>query len=174
MALISFDGKTPVIHKSAWIAGDATLIGDVHIGSNSSIWFKTVLRGDINVIRIGSYVNVQDNAVVHVGHADDHYTVIEDYVSVGHQVTLHGCRIKAETLIGIGAIILNGATVESQTIVAAGALVRAGETVPPGVLFAGVPGKVIRPLSKDEKMGLRSHPTNYWSVAQQYRDADRP
>ena len=174
MALISFDGKTPVIHESAWIAGDATLIGDVHIGSNSSIWFKTVLRGDINVIRIGSYVYVQDNAVVHVGHADDHYTVIEDYVSVGHQVTLHGCRIKTETLIGIGAIILNGATVESQTIVAAGALVRAGETVPPGVLFAGVPGNVIRPLSNDEKMGLRSHPTNYWSVAQKYRDADHP
>ena len=170
MALISFDGKTPVIHESAWIAGDADLIGDVHIGRNSSIWFKTVLRGDINSIRIGNYVNVQDNAVVHVGHADDHSTDIEDYVSVGHNVTLHGCRIKTETLIGIGAIILNGATVESQSIVAAGALVRAGETVPPGVLFAGVPGKVIRQLSTEEKLGLRSHPTGYWSVAQKYRD----
>ncbi|MDF1593428.1 MAG: gamma carbonic anhydrase family protein [Desulfobacterales bacterium] len=173
MTIIAFDGKTPVIHESAWIAGDADLIGDVHIGSNSSIWFKTVLRGDINTIRIGNYVNVQDSAVVHVGHADDHFTAVEDYVSVGHNVTLHGCIIKTETLIGIGAVVLNGATVESQSIVAAGALVRAGETVPSGVLFAGVPGKVIRPLSKEEKSGLRSHPENYWAVARKYRDYER-
>jgi carbonic anhydrase/acetyltransferase-like protein (isoleucine patch superfamily) len=172
MSLISFDGKTPVIHEDAWIAGDATVIGDVHIGSNSSIWFKTVLRGDINTIRIGSYVNIQDNAVVHVGNNDDQCTTIEDYVSVGHHATLHGCSIKTETLIGIGAIILNGATVESQSIVAAGALVRAGQTVPPGILFAGVPGKVIRPLSKEEKLRLRSHPQGYWLVAQKYLDGN--
>ena len=173
MIVIPFDGKTPVIHASAWIAGDATLIGNVHIGSNASIWFKTVLRGDINSIRIGNYVNIQDNTVVHVGHADDHATTIGDYVSVGHQVTLHGCTIKSETLIGIGAVILNGATVESHSIVAAGALVRAGETVPPGVLFAGVPGKVIRPLSKEETLGLRSHPEGYWAVARKYRDYEK-
>ena len=172
MPLIAFDGNAPVVHESAWIAGDATLIGDVHVGRNSSVWFKTVLRGDINRIRIGAYVNIQDNAVVHVGHDDAHCTVIEDYVSVGHHVTLHGCSIKSETLIGIGAVILNGARVETQSIIAAGALVRAGEIVPSGVLFAGVPGKVIRPLSKEEKLGLRSHPEGYWAVAKKYRDAE--
>lgn len=174
MALISFNGKTPYIHENSWIAGDAAVIGDVHIGCNSSIWFKTVLRGDINPIRIGDYVNIQDCAVVHVGQADAHCTTIEDYVSVGHHVTLHGCTIKAETLIGIGAMVLNGATVEPRSIVAAGALVRAGQTVPSGVLFAGVPGKVIRPLSNDEKLGLHSHPEGYWSIALKYRDAERP
>jgi len=170
MTLVSFDGKTPVIHASAWIAEDAVLIGDVQIGSNSSIWFKTVLRGDINPVRIGSYVNIQDNAVVHVGHDAAHATNIGDYVSVGHHATLHGCTIKTEIMIGIGAIILNGATVESRSIVAAGALVRTGQTVPPGVLFAGVPGKVIRPLSDDEKSGLHTHPEGYWALAQKYRD----
>lgn len=174
MTLISFEGKTPIVHESAWIAEDATVIGDVRVGRNSSIWFKTVLRGDINRIRIGEYVNIQDNAVVHVGHDESHCTVIEDYVSVGHHVTLHGCTIKSETLIGIGAAILNGATVETQSIIAAGALVRAGEIVPSGVLFAGVPGKVIRPLSKEEKLGLRTHPEGYWVVAKKYRDAGRP
>lgn len=173
MTLISFENKIPVIHESAWIAADADIIGDVHVGRNSSIWFKTVLRGDINHIRIGDYVNIQDNAVVHVGHADEHCTVIRDYVSIGHHVTLHGCTIHGNVLIGIGAVILNGARVESQTIVAAGALVRAGETVPPGVLFAGIPGKVIRPLSTEEKQGLRSHPEGYWAVAKKYRDAGR-
>lgn len=174
MALISFEGKKPVIHEGAWVAEDASIIGDVQIGCCSSIWFKAVLRGDINPIRIGSFVNIQDGSVVHVGENQSHRTDIADYVSVGHHVTLHGCEIKSETLIGMGAIVLNGATVEAQSIVAAGALVRAGQTVPSGVLFGGVPGKVIRPLSNEEKLELRSHPERYWEIARKYREANRP
>ena len=170
MTVISFQGKTPQINENAWIAADAVIIGDVHIGSYSNIWFKTVVRGDVNFIRIGSYVNIQDNSVVHVGSKFEDDTAIGDYVSIGHHVTVHGCKIKSETLIGIGATILNGATVESQSIVAAGALVRQGQTVPSGVLFAGVPGKVIRPLSEEEKLRFRSHPEGYWTLAQKYRE----
>jgi carbonic anhydrase/acetyltransferase-like protein (isoleucine patch superfamily) len=169
MILMSYGGKAPVIHENSWIAEDAKIIGDVHIGEKSSIWFKTVLRGDDNAIRIGCYVNIQDSAVVHVGHAPEHHTTVSDYVSVGHHVTLHGCTVKNETMIGIGATILNGATVEPQSIVAAGALVRENDTVPTGVLFGGVPGKVIRPLSTEEKQGLHKHPEDYWVLAQSYR-----
>lgn len=169
MALISYGEKTPIIHENSWIAEDATIIGNVQIGENSSIWFKTVIRGDINPIRIGCYVNIQDSAIVHVGPAPEHLTTIGDYVSIGHNATLHGCTVKSEILIGIGAIILNGATVETQSIVAAGALVRVGATVPSGVLFAGIPGKVIRPLSIEEKQELRRHPEGYWEIAQNYR-----
>lgn len=169
MTLLAFNGKTPQIHENSWIAEDAVVIGDIHIGKCSSIWFKSVLRGDINTIRIGSYVNIQDSAVVHVGLSPEHFTLIEDYVSVGHHATLHGCRIKSETLIGIGATILNGATVGSRSIVAAGTVVREGQSVPSGILFAGVPGKIIRPLSKEEMQRLRSHPEGYWMAAQAYR-----
>lgn len=168
MPFISYNDKSPRIHENSWIAADAMIVGNVRIDACSSVWFQSVIRGDINKIRIGSYVNIQDHTVVHVGHAVEHATVIEDYVSVGHHVTLHGCTIKTETLIGIGAIVLNGATVEPQSIIAAGALVRADETVPGGVLFAGVPGKIIRPLTVEEKQGLRSHPEGYWRVAQKY------
>jgi len=170
MTVISFNGLTPAVHEGAWVAPDAIIIGDVRVGRNSSVWFKTVLRGDINSIRIGQFVNIQDNAVVHVGHDPKHSTVIADHVSVGHHVTLHGCHIESETLIGIGAVILNGARVESRSIVAAGGLVRAGQTVPSGVLFAGLPGKVLRSLTAEEMRGLHSHPEGYWTLAQKYRD----
>ena len=171
MVAASYQGKSPVIHENSWVADDAKIIGDVEIGEKSSVWFNTVVRGDINAIRIGRYVNIQDGAIVHVGPATEHFTEIGDYVSVGHNVTLHGCKIHTDVLIGIGAIILNGAIVDSQSIVAAGALVRVGGRVPGGVLFAGVPGKVIRDLSAAEIKGLREHPEGYWKIAATYRTA---
>ncbi len=169
MGILTYGGKSPLIHQEAWIADTATLIGDVTIGENSSIWFNTIVRGDINFIRIGRCVNIQDGAVVHVGSAAEHFTEIGDYVSVGHNAVLHGCRIATEVLIGIGATVLNGAVVASRSIVAAGTLVREGGHVPAGVLFAGVPGKVIRDLTDAEKKGLRGHPEGYWKIAATYR-----
>jgi carbonic anhydrase/acetyltransferase-like protein (isoleucine patch superfamily) len=169
MAVVLYQGKSPVIHENSWVADDAKIIGNVEIGENSSVWFNTVVRGDINAIRIGRYVNIQDGAIVHVGPSPEHFTTVGDYVSVGHNATLHGCKIHNEVLIGIGAIILNGAVVESQSIVAAGALVRVGDRVPGGVLFAGVPGKIVRDLSAAEIKGLREHPEGYWDIAASYR-----
>ena len=168
MVAMPFRGKRPVIDKNAWIADDATIIGDVHIGEKSSVWFHAVVRGDINAIRLGRFVNIQDGAVVHVGPSEEHSTEVGDYVSVGHHANLHGCKIQNQVLIGIGAIVLNGATVESGSIVAAGALVRSGDRVPGGVLFAGVPGKVIRKLSTGEIQELRTHPEGYWKIAATY------
>lgn len=169
MSIQTFEGKSPVIDKNAWLADTAKVIGDVTIGANSSVWFNAVVRGDINPIRIGRYVNIQDGAIVHVGPSSNHATDIEDFVSIGHNAVLHGCKIRNQVLIGIGAIILNGAVVESQTIIAAGTLVRVDQHVPAGVLFAGVPGKIIRDLSDTEKKTLREHPEGYWDLANKFR-----
>ncbi len=139
----------PEIDESVFLAPGVKIIGDVKIGAGSSIWYNTVVRGDVNYIRIGKKTNVQDLSMLHVT-AEIFPLVIGDEVTIGHSVTLHGCVLQDRTFIGMGATILDGAIVESDSMVAAGAVVRQNFTVPSGKLVAGVPAKVIRDLTKDE------------------------
>src|ERR1041384_5558962 len=126
----SYQGTTPKIGERVYIDVSAQIIGDVEIGDHSSVWMNAVVRGDVNFIRIGSHTNIQDNCVVHV-FKDLHPTHVGDHVTVGHSVTLHGCRVDSHCLIGIGAVVLNGAHIGSDSIVAAGAVVPEGMVVPP-------------------------------------------
>lgn len=147
MSIIPVNGTTPKVDDTCWIAANATIIGDVEIGKESSIWFQSVIRGDVNKIRIGNRVNIQDAAIVH-GSTGKQDTLIGDNVSVGHRAIIHGCTIHNNVLIGMGAIILDGAIVESNVIVGAGAVVTVGARLESGYLYAGVPAKKIKPLEE--------------------------
>ena len=139
----------PEIDESVFLAPGVKIIGDVKIRTGSSIWYNSVVRGDVNYITIGKNTNVQDLSMLHVT-AKIFPLVIGDEVTIGHSVTLHGCVLQDRTFIGMGATILDGAIVESDSMVAAGAVVRQNFTVPSGKLVAGVPAKVIRDLSDEE------------------------
>ena len=142
-----FEGIKPKLDEKVFIADGAKVIGAVTIKEFGSIWFNTVARGDVNRIEIGRYTNVQDNSVVHV--ADDFPTIIGDYVTVGHNATIHGCTIEDHWLIGMSATVLNGAVIGRGSIIAAGALVRENQIIPPYSLVVGVPGKVVKTISEN-------------------------
>jgi carbonic anhydrase/acetyltransferase-like protein (isoleucine patch superfamily) len=163
----SLRGIQPQVAATAYIDDTAQLIGDVIIGEHSSVWPFAVLRGDMNYIRIGSNVNIQDHCVVHV-ETDLHPTILEDNVGVGHGVILHGCRIESRCLIGMGAIVLNGAHIGSGSIVAAGALVPERTVIPPGSLFLGFPGKVIRQLTEKDAERIDRTVAAYVKLKEQY------
>ncbi|SHK29696.1 gamma carbonic anhydrase family protein [Paramaledivibacter caminithermalis] len=143
-----FEGIIPKLDEKIYIADGAKIIGDVTMKEYSSIWFNTVVRGDVNRIEIGCYTNIQDNSVVHV--ADDFPTIIGDFVTVGHNVTLHGCTIEDHCLIGMSATILNGAFVGKGSIIAAGALVKENHIIPPNSLVMGVPGKIVKTIPQNQ------------------------
>lgn len=145
MSILKIKGFTPKIDNTCWVAENATVTGDVEIGSESSIWFQSVIRGDVNSIRIGNRVNIQDAAIVH-GSTGKQDTVIGDDVSIGHRAIVHGCTIHNNVLVGMGAIILDGAIIESNVIIGAGAVVTVGAILESGFLYAGVPAKKIKPL----------------------------
>jgi len=147
MPIIPIKGISPKIEKTCWVADNATITGDVEIGGESSIWFQVVIRGDVNKIKIGNRVNIQDSAILH-GSTGKQDTVIGDNVSVGHRAIIHGCTIHNNVLIGMGAIILDEAIIESNVIVGAGAVVTVGAILESGYLYAGVPAKKIKPLEK--------------------------
>ncbi len=139
----------PAIDASAWVAPGATVVGDVEIGPLSSVFYGSVLRGDVHHIRIGARTNLQDQSTVHVT-SGRHPSILGDEITVGHRAVVHGCRVGDGALIGIGAIVLDGAVVGEDALVAAGAVVRPGQVVSPATLWAGVPAKEIRPLSAEE------------------------
>lgn len=159
-------GRTPTIAPSAFIAPAASIIGDVTVGDCASIWYNTVLRGDIQEIKIGPYSNIQDGTVVHL--ADDFGTYVGQYVTCGHKAMLHACKIDDECLIGMGAIILDGAEIGARSIIGAGALVTKGTKIPPGSLVLGSPAKVIRQLTLDEQQGLKQWAEKYVEVSRIY------
>ena len=165
----AFQNLQPKIHESAFIAEDAVLIGDVEIGENSSVWYGSILRGDVNYIRIGARTNVQDACVIHVS-SRTHPTVLEDEITLGHRVTLHGCHVETGSLIGIGAIVLDGARIGRNSLVAAGSLVTPGTQIPPRSLVMGSPAKVKRELSDDEVKDLEKFWRNYVSLGEIYRE----
>jgi gamma-carbonic anhydrase len=158
--IFAFQGKSPQIHPTAWIAAGAVVIGDIEIGAESSVWFGAVLRGDVNIIRIGKRVNIQDGTIGHVN-VDNASLIIEDDVTIGHSVMVHGCRLEHGCLIGIGARVLDHAVVGSYSLVAAGSVVREGCKIPAGELWAGIPAVKKRDLSEQEKQGLIDSATHY-------------
>ncbi len=165
--VLGYKGKYPKIGKGVFIAPNATVIGDVEVGDDSSVWFGVVLRGDVNYIRIGKCSSIQDGSVVHVTRRT-HPTVVGNYVTVGHSVKLHGCAIRDCCLIGIGAIILDGAVINENSIVAAGALVPPGKEFPPRSLIMGFPAKVVKELTDEEVEGLREHAERYVMYKNEY------
>jgi carbonic anhydrase/acetyltransferase-like protein (isoleucine patch superfamily) len=156
----------PIVPASAFVAPSASIIADVRLGEHSSIWFNTVLRGDINYVAVGDYSNIQDCSVLHV--ADDLACIIGAYVTVGHGAILHACEVKDGCLIGMGAIVLNGAVIGEGSIVAAGSLVREGAIIPPRSLAAGNPAVVKKTLGEEESGGLRYWAEKYSRVAARY------
>lgn len=146
MALIkTVNGDTPECGKKCWFADNATLVGDVKMGNNCSIWFNTVVRGDVHYIRIGDNVNIQDGAIIHCTYKKAPVT-IGNNVSIAHNAIVHGCTIKDNVLIGMGSIIMDDVIVESNSIIAAGALITKGTHVESGSVFAGVPAKKIKEI----------------------------
>ncbi len=166
-----YNGIFPKIHKTVFVADSAEVIGDVTIGEDSSIWFKTVARGDVNFIKIGVRTNIQDNCILHVSH-DTHPLLVGDDVTAGHRVVLHGCTIKDRVLIGIGAIVLDGAQVEENSIVGAGSLVAPGFKVPSGTIVMGVPAKIKRELSTEEVVQIKQSAANYVEYSRTYKFVD--
>ncbi len=164
----AYRGRAPQVAASAYVDAAATLIGDVTIGEESSVWPGVVIRGDVHYVRIGARTNVQDGSVLHVMR-DEHPLVLGDNVTVGHGVILHGCTIESRCLIGMGAIILNGARIGTGSIVAAGTLVTEGMTVPAGSLVMGHPGKVKRVLSEDEQRTIDGYAERYVEYKETYR-----
>src|SRR5437773_7679755 len=162
-----FRGIHPQIHPTAFVADSAQVIGDVHIGEESSIWFGTVARGDMFYIRIGARTNVQDNCVLHT-RTGQLPTILEDEVTVGHSVTLHGCVVEHGSLIGIGSIVLDDVRVGAQSLVAAGSLIAPGTIIPPRSLVMGRPGRVKRPLTDEEVAGLGGYWQNYVEYSKLY------
>lgn len=159
----------PKIDETAFIADGAKIIGDVTIGADSSIWFHVVLRGDEGKIVIGNRTSIQDNTV---GHLYEGYPlIVEDEVTVGHSVILHGCTIKKGALIGMGATILDGAVIGENSIIGANTLIPAGKEIPPNSLVVGSPGKVIREINEKDRELLKLSVEGYVKNAREYRDA---
>lgn len=156
-------GKQPQIAAAAFIAANATVLGDVTLGSLSSVWYGCVLRGDINSIAVGEGTNIQDLTMVHL--ADDHGVRIGNYSTIGHSAIIHACEIGDECLIGMGATILDGAKIGDRCIVGANSLVKQGFVAPPGSMVFGSPAKVVRLLTEKEKSGIRHWAEKYIAVA---------
>jgi len=164
--ILPYNGRLPQIPPTAYVADSADLIGDVTLGEHSSVWFRAVLRGDVHSIRVGARTNVQDGCVLH-GMKDLYPVILGDEVTVGHNVTLHGCTIENLCLIGMGAIILNNARVGEGSIIAAGSLLTEGAVVPPRSLFLGRPARLVRALTDDDLAVIRRYASNYVG----YKDA---
>ena len=166
----NFQNLHPKIHETAFIAENAVIIGDVEIGAESSVWYNCVLRGDVNYIRVGERTNIQDGSIIHVS-GKTHPTVLEDEVTLGHRVTLHGCYVERGSLIGIGAIVLDGAHIGANSLVGAGSLITPNTQIPPRSLVLGSPGKVKRELSDEEVLDLEKFWRNYVALSRIYKRA---
>ena len=171
--LRSFKNIRPVVEASAYVDQSAQVIGDVHIGAESSVWMNVVIRGDVNHIRIGKRTNIQDLTMIHVMR-ETHPTIIGDEVTVGHSAVVHGTTIEDRVLIGMAAILLNGVHVESDCVIAAGTLLTEGTRVPPRSLVMGRPGKVKRQLTDEEVAEIRWYADNYVNYRLDYSSETRP
>ena len=166
-----FRGVHPQIHPTAYVDPSAQVIGDVHLGAEASIWCNCTVRGDMYYIRIGDRSNVQDNSVIHT-RTGAHPTILEEEVTVGHSVTLHGCYVERGSLIGIGSILLDDVRIGEKSLVAAGSLVSPGTIIPPRSMVMGIPARVKRPLTDEEVAGLELFWKNYVDFTREYLAAD--
>ncbi|MCL1667959.1 gamma carbonic anhydrase family protein [Elizabethkingia ursingii] len=171
MALIKeLLGKTPEFGDNVYLAETATIIGDVKMGKDCSVWFNAVIRGDVNSIRIGNQVNIQDNAMIHCTFEKTE-TIIGDNVSIGHNAIVHGCQVHDNVLIGMGAIVMDDCIVENNSIVAAGAVVTQGTHIKAGEIWAGVPAKRIKSVSVDLLEGeIHRISNNYIKYSSWYKE----
>jgi carbonic anhydrase/acetyltransferase-like protein (isoleucine patch superfamily) len=167
MAIYEFDGVSPEIPESAWVAGSAEVMGDVVLGEDVSIWFGVVVRGDTAPIRIGAQTNIQDLSVLHADLGIP--LTIGEGVTVGHKAMLHGCTIGDHSLIGIGAVVLNGAKIGKGSLVGAGALVTEGSEFPDGSVIFGTPAKAVRTLTPEQAQGLRLNAQHYVANAKRFK-----
>jgi carbonic anhydrase/acetyltransferase-like protein (isoleucine patch superfamily) len=152
MLVKTVNDKTPIIPEDCYVAENATIIGEVVFGSNCSVWFNAVIRGDVNFIKIGNKVNIQDGAVIHCTY-QKHPTVIGNNVSIGHNAIVHGCTIHDNVLIGMGAIVMDNCIVESNSIVAAGSVVTQNTIILSGTIWAGIPAKKIKDIDQSDFAG---------------------
>lgn len=177
MTVRRFEQHQPDIHGTAWVHPSAEVIGDVSLGSDSSVWPLCVLRGDIHFIRIGARTNVQDGTIVHVTHASrftasGHGVVIGDGVTIGHKVVLHGCTIEDRCLIGMGATVMDGARIRSGAMVGAGSLVTPGKELEGGHLWLGAPVRKVRPLTAEERDYLDYSAEHYVRLMRRHRASE--
>jgi len=168
--IIPFGGKTPIVAPDAFVAPNATVIGDVVIGAGSSIWYGCILRGDYNVIRIGARTNIQDGCVLHIDSRTGG-TIIGDDVTVGHMCLIHACTLESGSFVGNKATVMDGAVVEAGAMVAAGALVTPNKRVPAGELWAGSPARKLRDLTPEQRATLTWTAKAYAAFAQEHRAA---
>ena len=171
--LRSFKNVAPTVDRSAYVDQSAQVIGDVHIGAESSVWMNVVIRGDVNHVRIGKRTNIQDLTMIHVMR-ETHPTVIGDEVTIGHSAVVHGATIEDRVLIGMGAVLLNGVHIESDCVIAAGTLLTEGTRIPARSLVMGRPGKVKRPLTDEEVAEIRWYSDNYVNYRLDYATETRP
>ena len=163
----------PTVHPTAFVDVSAQVIGDVHLGAESSVWMNVVIRGDVNAIRIGARSNIQDLTLVHVMFRTNP-TLVGNDVTIGHSAVIHGCTIEDRCLIGMGAILLNGCVIGTGSIVAAGALVPEGMVVPPGSMVMGMPAKVKRPLTPDEDTSIQGYADRYVKYRLDFQGENAP
>lgn len=164
----SYKGKSPDINKSCFIADNATIIGDVKIDENASIWYGTVVRSDMSYTTIGKNTNIQENTTVH--NDFDTATEIGDNVTIGHNCVIHGCKINNNVLIGMGSVVLNNAEIGENTIVGAGSLITQGKKIPSGVLCIGSPAKVVRELTNQEIELIKASAIHYLEMAEEHKN----
>ena len=166
--ILPYLGVYPKIHESVFICDGAHIIGDVVLEKDVSVWFNSVVRGDVNYIRIGERTNIQDGSILHVTYKK-YPLIIGSDVTIGHGVVVHGCNIKDNVLLGIGAILLDNCSINSNSFIAAGTLIKENFIVPEGVLVAGIPGKIIRDLNEEEILKIRQSSKNYLMYVNNYK-----
>jgi carbonic anhydrase/acetyltransferase-like protein (isoleucine patch superfamily) len=170
--ILPYRGRLPEIAADVWLAPTASVIGDVQIGTQSSVWFGCVIRGDVEQIRIGARTNIQDRTVIHVTR-DRFSTAIGDEVTIGHAAIVHGCTLHDRAFVGMAATVMDGATIESDAMLAAGALLPPGRRVPSGELWAGTPARRVRELRPDELEAHAEQNRLYVELGLEYREAHR-
>ena len=163
MLIKAVNGKSPSIPEDCYVAENATIVGDVFFGNLCSVWFNAVVRGDVNFIRIGNNVNIQDGAVIHCTY-EKHPTKIGNNVSIGHNAIVHGCTIHDNVLIGMGAIVMDNCIIESNSIVAAGAVITQNTVVPSGTIWAGVPAKKVKDIDQSDFAGEIERISNNYTM----------
>ena len=165
-----FKGKTPSVSDTVFVAADASVIGDVSIDQESSVFFGAVLRGDLEPIRVGSRTNIQEHSLLHTSHGRSP-VIIEDEVTIGHRAIIHGARIENRVLIGMGAIVLDDAIIGEESLIAAGTLITERQKIPPRSLVMGIPGKVVRQLEDTEIKNLKASAVNYVKTSREFLSA---
>jgi carbonic anhydrase/acetyltransferase-like protein (isoleucine patch superfamily) len=172
MIIKTINGKTPQIPADCYIAENATIVGEVSIGEHCSIWFNAVLRGDVNYIKIGNKVNIQDGAIIHCTY-QKHPTTIGNNVSIGHNAIVHGCTIHDNVLIGMGSIIMDNCTINTNSIIAAGAVVTQNTTVESGAIYAGIPAKKVKNIDASDFAGeIERISNNYVMYSSWFKDEE--